>query len=786
MALPTLLITTSLADGAFAQTVAPSPAGRVEGQVKDALDRPLGGVRLRLEAPDGRVVGQATTDANGRYAVTGVAPGLYSLIGERDGFQTGTALVTVEGQSARSDLVLASRSALELSVQAKRLNEQRDAIAPNLGATTHTLDRKALENQAQGDDAPFNQTLLRLPGVAQDSFGQLHVRGDHANLQYRINGVLIPEGITGFGQVFDTRLAERVSLITGALPAQFGYRTAGIIDIQTKSGDFGDSGELGMYGGSYGTLNPSGQAYGSSGPMSWFATGNYLENKIGIESPDGTRNPIHDYSKQGKGFGYFSYLVNPDTRVNLFAGGSVGHFEIPNRRGVPTAFQAFGQSSFDSSALNSTQREINEFAALSYQQSLGDLNYQVSLFTRYSGVQFRPDVLGELLFNGSASRIDRTATTYGLQADGSYKLNDSHTLRHGVFYSGEKATSNTDAQALLVDGTGAQATDPITGNLVDTPTRVLDGNVKWGYLAGIYLQDEWRLTDRLTLNYGARFDYYDAFITDNQISPRLNATYKLTERTTVHAGYARYFTPPPLELIAAPTLNAFSGTALQGQSLTASPVKAQKDNYFDAGITHQVNSNLRLGVDGYYRDIDHLIDEGQFGTALIFTPFNYKKGEIYGVEFTVGYEDGPFSSYANLGYSVAKGRQIESAEFNFGADELAYIATHDVHLDHDQRYTASFGAAYEWAGVRFYGDGLVGSGLRRGFANTQSLPAYFTSNTGASYRFTTSTFGDMTARLDVINLFDEKYQLRDGSGIGVGAPQFGLRRAFFAGVSKRF
>ena len=44
----------------------------------------------------------------------------------------------------------------------------------------------------------------------------------------------------------------------------------------------------------------------------------------------------------------------------------------------------------------------------------------------------------------------------------------------------------------------------------------------------------------------------------------------------------------------------------------------------------------------------------------------------------------------------------------------------------------------------------------------------------------------MEARLSVINLFDKTYQLRDGSGIGVGAPQFGQRRAFYAGLTKSF
>ena len=73
-----------------------------------------------------------------------------------------------------------------------------------------------------------------MPGVAQDSFGQIHVRGEHANVQFRINGVQLPEGLSVFGQALETRFANSISLLTGALPAQYGFQTAGVLDIQTR------------------------------------------------------------------------------------------------------------------------------------------------------------------------------------------------------------------------------------------------------------------------------------------------------------------------------------------------------------------------------------------------------------------------------------------------------------------------------------------------------------------------------------------------------------------------
>jgi len=79
----------------------------------------------------------------------------------------------------------------------------------------------------------------------------------HANLQYRIDDVLIPESIPGFGQVLETRFADNISLITGALPAQFGFRNTGVIDIHTKNGAVFQQGDASVYGGSFDNIMPS-------------------------------------------------------------------------------------------------------------------------------------------------------------------------------------------------------------------------------------------------------------------------------------------------------------------------------------------------------------------------------------------------------------------------------------------------------------------------------------------------------------------------------------------------
>ncbi|HEX3483745.1 MAG TPA: TonB-dependent receptor [Micropepsaceae bacterium] len=213
--------------------------------------------------------------------------------------------------------------------------------------------------------------------------------------------------------------------------------------------------------------------------------------------------------------------------------------------------------------------------------------------------------------------------------------------------------------------------------------------------------------------------------------------------------------------------------------------KAERANYFDAGAQQKLGA-VTLGVDTYYKISHNLIDEGQFGAPIILTPFNYRDGLQYGVEFSAGYEEGPFTAYANLALQRAVGRGIVSSQFQFDPGDLAYIADHYIHLDHDQTVTASAGASYLWQGTRFSADMLYGSGLRKDGAtpNGAHLPGYVQFNAGVSHAFDLTSAGMITVRFDVINIFDEKYEIRDGTGIGVGAPQFGPRRGFFVGISK--
>ena len=661
----------------------------------------------------------------------------------------------------------------------KYFEQAREQLSPSTGSSTYNFDKKTIDTLPQGNFTPLNEVLLQAPGVAQDSYGQLHVRGDHADLQYRINGIIIPEGITGFGQTLDTHFADKIDFMTGALPAQYGYRTAGVINITTKTGISENGGRSSAMVGGNETREGNQEFYGSHGLLDYYFTGSYDQNDRGIEPPTASSRAIHDFTKQDKEFGYVSDVLNDNNRISLLFGNATNRFQIPNNPGQPQNYMLNGTPDYPSDTLNENQYEHNTYVIAALQGIIGDkTDYQLALFTRYSDVLYKPDPLGDLIYNGIASRDYRTSVTSGVQNDYSYRFNDSHTIRSGLTFSYENARSDTNSLVF--------ATADNCGINSCTPFSIIDNHQKDATLFGAYLQDEWKAADKLTINYGARFDAYQAFVNENQLSPRIGAVYELTPQTKLHAGYARYFTPPPTELIQPTTIAAFQNTTGAPPGTASSPVRPERDHYFDAGVIQNVNSNLTLGVDAYYKTALHLLDEGQFGSALIFSPFNYEKGYAEGIEFTGDYHNGAFSSYANLALARAMGKVVESGEFNFAPDEIAFINEHYVHLDHDQTYSGSAGAAYTFYDIKYNTDVLYGSGLRSGDNNTSHLPFYAQVNAAAEHTFHLGSAGALDGRFSVINLFDRVYEIRDGSGIGVFAPQFGPRRTFFVSVSKSF
>jgi outer membrane receptor protein involved in Fe transport len=674
-------------------------------------------------------------------------------------------------------------------VVTSELDQQRTEIAPSLGASTYVQGPAEINAIPGGSNASFQNVLLRSPGVVEDSFGQEHVRGEHANITYRVNGVLLPQPLSGFGQELDTRLIDSVTLIDGSLPAQFGFHTAGIVDVNTKSGETLDHNELSLYGGSYDTIEPSLQLGGTDGKLDYFFVGSDNHSDIGIENPTGTHRPVHDYTNQQKFFGYLAYRPDDTSRISLLANASYADFEIPDTPGLAPQFALGGHNGFpwtDSSKINENQNEQEYYTVLAYQKTAGKLSFQLSAFSRYAQITYNPDAARDLIFSGVASGVYENFITNGVELDSSYSLNEDHTLRGG--FIADFTSANLDTS------TGVFAVDPNTGNQSsDVPQYISDNSNNNAWESGLYGQDEWRINRQLTLNYGLRYDRFDSnFDTEDQLSPRVNLVWKADDATTLHAGYARYFVTPPVQNSTLGPVDKFAGTTNAPTNFLADAPKCERSHYFDLGISHQITSPWSVSVDGFYKLAHNLIDLGQFGQALIETPFNYKTGKVYGAEVSSEYKEGGLTLYLNSSWVETSAHDIDSQQFQIDSSELGFITNHNIHLDHEAEFSGSAGASYQWRNDLVYVDMLAATGLRTGFANTGVTGPHYPVNVGYEHIFRPD--GDVGAqrgntikfRVDVVNLFDEKYELRNGSGIGVGAPQFGQRLGVFAGVTYEF
>jgi hypothetical protein len=752
----------------------PGTTSVMTGTVKDALGRPLAGVIMNLQDPNGRIVARTTSGAQGEFRLIERKAGTYALMTRRKGFRTATMIVALPMRTRKPlDLVLASDEPLEMRLSANRIRVQNTLT--ETGASKYTLTKHDIQNLPQGEATPLNEVLLQMPGVALDQNQEIHVRGEHLGIQYEMNGVLLPLDLNTdptFTQLLNSQFAKSVSLADGILPPRYGYRTAGVVEIKTKDGCDGGDNWFQMYGGQRDTVRPSFQLQGCGDKFSYYLTGLYLQSNLGFSSAVAAPDPIHDAVNEGQGFGYFTYQLTPLAKLSLMTGATYADSQFPNVPGLPPAWQLddVDPAFYPSAAIDSRLDQQDYFGVLALDGVVGEeIDYQLAYSTHYNNQNFHPDPVGELIYNGVSSHVFNSDFSNSLEGDLTYRFNSAHTIGTG-FYFGEYEIEVDDHSLVFnVDDLGKQVgTTPIS--------RGANLN-KISLVYGVYLQDTWNITRKLSVNFGSRWDLLDAFSINSQFSPTINFVYKMRSDTTVHAGFARYFQIPNFQGISPAINNIFAGTSgslgvASGGNLAPLP---ETDYYWDAGFTHEIVPNLAWGEDNYFRIDRHYLDEGQFGAVPIDAPLNYKRGYGGGVENTLTYNLPNLSLRLNVFVSREEDIGVATGQYNFDPTELAYLNRHYFILDHTPLVGGSGGVAYRWREYLFTFDGLFSSGLRGGFADQEQLPKVWQFNLSASRFFNIPMLGKIENRIILINIFDRTNLIRPSSGIGVIQAAYGPR-----------
>ncbi len=758
-------------------------AQEVTGTVKNALGRPIQGAALTLQDAQAKTVAKTRSNAEGRFRLKGIAPGVYALAAKKKGFKSATSIITVNSSGTTNvDLALETESILSLQVVTTVINPQPNAVS-EAGNSQYTLTQHDIAALPQGENTPIDEVLLQAPGVVRDDEAQIHVEGEHEDIQWRVNGVMMPmDSFSGFGQIFNSFFVKRVSLLTGILPVTYGYRDAGVLDLVTKDGCSNPGGNAEFYGGQRETVQPSFEYGGCDGPLSFYYTGTFLHSNLAFSSATPGPTPYHNLTNQGQGFGYFTYELNPLTKLSLTTGVSVNQSEYPSEPGLPPMFQLAGHpaSSYSSQDIDEHLDQDYYFGILALSGVVGPaINYQVAYTSAYSTIEFSADPIGDLIYQGIASDSFHTEFDNTLQTDVSREFDlskfglGSHDLGAG-FYLGEYGVELDDTSLTFPGNNGVQ-----TGNI---PFRIVEDANEINMLYGVYLQDIWHINEQLTVTMGIRYDGVSGIVTTNMPSPRVNVLYQPDENTALHAGFARYFQTPDFQTISPRSFEDFKNTtapvAMGG--LTPFP---ERDSYWNAGVLHHIGPHLTVEENAYFRLSHDLIDLGQFGDVPIFQPFNYTNGRIYGSETSASFDWENLTFRGNFTYSVAQGNELASGQFNFSPAEVAFIKNHYIFLDHTQQYTSSGGITYRWKSYLFSMDGTYGSGLRSGFANTDELGENFQINLAAEKGWQVPQVGLVKTRVVVINVTDNINELRNGTGIGIFEPGYGPRRAFYGGIS---
>ncbi|MDR4492941.1 MAG: TonB-dependent receptor [Nitrospirales bacterium] len=762
----------------------------VTGVVQQEDLRRIGQAQVELRDQEGQLIDTQVTGNSGEFIVVPPRPGIYSVRAIQSTLSSESVIIRVDVEPIiEITLTLAARQEITLEVVAPLPPIQHKA-----SSETISVSRKDIEELPRGNNIELQDVLLTIPSAVDGGLKQVHIRQDHANLQFRLDGVPIPDSVSSvFTDVISPRTWERADIILGGPEAQFGNRTAAVIDVTTKSGSQPGFGSVQMFGGSNETINPSFEYGGTVGSnFRYYFQNSFTSTNRGINPPTLGKSIFHDQSNRNQTFLRGDWqLDNRNTVTGLFLN-SIAKFQIPTRPDLLPNTTIVGliqaqnpEFTPDSSQnIDENQKETSQYSHLVWRHDWNhDRYFSLAGYFRHNRATFTTDPFNVLSYTEdldepfSAGNQDRFAYSGGFRFDYTHRLNADHLIKTGMQIDRTQAVNKTRLSVFLRDGLG----DP-TGNVI---ARNAD-NRTIGWREEFWIQDQWTPWDQWTFNLGIRFDQIQALTNDGQISPRLGATYALTPRHVFHVFYGRLFTPPNLEAVPFLQLNTI-GTTAEPENLTNRTVEPERAHYFEVGSSHALGNSIILELTGYYKLSKNLSDAGQFGTTPMLNFFAFKRGWQRGFDLAI---QAKFSDQlhgrGNVGWGQCRGKKLQSGYFLLEQDEIDDINTSSgVFCDHMQLVTSSAILTYRpFPHTTVTGQMLFGSGLRTadpgGKTNSTHSASHTTYNFSIDQVLSLWDGYKVVLGFDMINILDQQVFLNQGEGsIGLGVSHANMPRSFF-------
>ncbi len=671
----------------FGPTVfAQSRIGTVQGVVKDPGGALVPNAQITVTQPVTGYRQTAQTDAQGSFKLVNLPFNTYKVRAEATGFQPAEESIDLE-------------STIPLSVELSLSLEQTTA------AVTITTDNAVmLEPDRTSSDTDIAQTILErpvgaapsraiesivasTPGFVTDDNGRMHPRGSESQVQYVVDGVPITDNMSAiFSTSLDARTLRTVEVLTGGIPAEFGDKLAGVINVNTRSGLEGPTqGGISFSGGSFSTGETAVDFSTHTKKLGFLTNLSASTSQRYLDPP--TLDNFHNFGRTGKAFIRLDYQFDTNNTLRGVFNFGGSNFQVPNRFNQEVAGQDQRQRLRDNSQNISFQHIFSPNTVA-----------QFSFFHRQSNAK----LISNTLSTPVVANQDRTLENYG--GIGSLSLTrGSHNIKFGGQFTITPLDEHfsfypTEQFPDLIDDEGNVFLNPV--NNFNAANPFVFNQSKTGRTLSAYVQDRFTVFKNLTLDLGVRYDNYKLLISEQELSPRLGVAYYIPKtQTTLRASYNRLFQPPPAENLLLASSSAAAAlspiSVLQGIT-TVQPILPDKQNAFEAGAQQLLSKLFRLNLTVYQKRIENFSDKDQFFETGVIFPIAISSGRVTGEEVRMESTDihgfHGFVSYANaraFGVTPIVGGL-------FLGEDPQDLFLHGLKFanDHDQRNEAQFQVSY--------------------------------------------------------------------------------------------
>jgi outer membrane receptor protein involved in Fe transport len=761
------------------------PSSIITGTVQNQDLRRVDQAIVQVRDQEGSVVAQGVTNQAGEFTVTVPQGGIYSINALQDTYKSEYVVVKV-GADEPAPVLLTLAVTQEISLE---IVSPLPAIQYKASSETYQVSRKEIDALPKGNNNDVYEVLLTVPSVVYGALKQTHIRQDHANQQFRIDGIPIPDTVSGaFADIVPPRAWERADIILGGMEAQYGNKTALVLDITSKSGTKPGFGSLQMFGGSNETVNPSFEYGGMIGErVRFYVLNSYVTTNRGIEPPTLGKTNNHNQSEKNNTYLRGDYQHNNHNNFSWIFLNSVAKYQIPtipNLSANPGVLALLpGFTPYTSQSVDQFQKEDNQYSHLVWRHDVDASNFfSLGFYFRRGVADFKTDPLNALAYANDVNSAQtanqrRTAYSGGVRLDHTLVPDSWHLLKAGVQIDYSRA--NNQAQIFAFDTSGGAPAGPVI--IREASNQNIQTRQEF------WVQDQWSPNDHWTFNLGVRGDAIQGFYNEGQVSPRIGATYKYNQSNVFHAYYGRLFTPPNIEQVAFARLNTQNTTA-QPDDPTGFRPRAERSHYFEVGSYHAVSRYATLELTGYYKLAHFLSDAGQFGSTPLRNFFAFERGWQRGIDgaLKVQFTDN-LTGRGNVAWGQCKGYGLQSGQYLLDQAEINDINSKGgVFCDHSQFMTSSAVLSYRFLEhTNVTGQMLYGSGLRTAEpgakTNSSHESPYAVYNASITHTVPLPWHNQkMLLGFDVLNLLDQKYfyNRREGS-IGLGIAHAGMPRSYF-------